>query len=91
MEIKVLEETNKSITFEIKGEGHTLCNALKKELWNNKHVRAATYNVKHPLIGIPEIVVETDGEIKPRKAVMDAADRIIDQAGKFQKEFRKLK
>lgn len=91
MEINVLEENNKSIVFEIKGEGHTLCNALKKELWENKHVKIATYVVKHPLIGIPEMTVETDGEVKPRKALMDAAEKVIDQADKFQKEFKKLK
>lgn len=91
MEIKVLEESNKSIVFEIKGEGHTLCNALKKELWENKHVKIATYVVKHPLIGIPEMTVETDGEIKPRKALMDAAEKVIDQTDKFRKEFKKLK
>ena len=91
MEIKALEESNKAIVFEIKGEGHTLCNALKKELWENKHVKVATYVVKHPLIGIPEMTVETDGEVKPRKALMDAAEKVIDQTDKFQKEFKKLK
>ncbi len=91
MEINILEENGKSMVFEVKGENHTLCNVLKRELWSNKHVKTATYAIKHPLIGIPEISVETDGEIKPRKAVMDAADKLIDEVEKFGKEFKKLK
>ncbi len=91
MEIKVLEETNKTIVFEVRGEGHTLCNLLKRELWNNKHVKTATYSVKHPLIGIPEMTIETDGELKPRKAVMEASEKLMEETEKFSKEFKKLK
>ncbi len=89
MELKVIEETAKRIVFELKGESHTLCNALKKELWKNKHVKVATYTIKHPLVGIPQMVVETDGEVKPRKVLLDAVEKLTKQVSEFKKDFAK--
>ena len=91
MEIKIIEETPKKIIFELKGEGHTLCNPIKSALWGNKHVKVATYNIDHPLVGVPKIIVETDGEIKPRKAVLEAAEKLQRNAEKLKKEFSKIK
>ena len=91
MEIKILEDTPKKLVFELKGEGNTLCNALKKTLWANKHVKVATYSIEHPLIGVPKMVVETDGEVKPRKALSDAVDRLQKDADKLGKEISKFK
>jgi len=91
MELNVLEESPKRFIAEVKGAGHTLCNALKTEMWNNKHVKIATYSISHPLVGIPKFLVETDGEIKPRKALSDAAVKLVDSIGKLQKEFKKIK
>lgn len=91
MEINILEESAKKMIFEVKGENHTLCNALKKALWGNKHVKVATYSVDHPLTGEPKIIVETDGEVKPKKAVMEAADRLQKEMEKLRKEVSKIK
>ena len=77
------------MVFDIKGAGHTLCNAVKTELWSNKHIKVATYTIKHPLIGIPTFVIETDGEVKPRKALADAASSLSKDIDKFVKEFDK--
>ena len=87
MELKILEESKKKIIVSIEGEDTTLCNVLKKELWNDKHVVAAAYSLSHPLIGIPEIIVETDGKKKPRTALLEAAERLQDQNNKLKKEF----
>ncbi len=91
MELNVLEESPKRLVVEIKGAGHTLCNTLKVELWGNKHIKVATYSVNHPLVGIPKMIIETDGEVKPRKALADAAARLVEEAGKLKKEFKKIK
>ncbi len=91
MELNVLEESPKRLVAEVKGAGHTLCNALKVELWGNKHVKVATYSVSHPLVGIPKIIVETDGEVKPKKALAEAAAKLAEEAGKLKKEFKKIK
>jgi DNA-directed RNA polymerase subunit L len=91
MEIKVLEESEKKMRFEISGEGHTLCNVLREELWNDEHVKIAAYKVKHPLIGTPEFIVETDGKKEPRKILLDAAKRIKKFNSSFEEEVKKLK
>ncbi len=91
MELNILEESPKRLVAELKGAGHTLCNTLKVELWSNKHVKVATYSISHPLVGVPKIIVETDGEVKPKKALADAASRLAEEAGKLKKEFKKIK
>ena len=91
MEISVVEETPKRLVFELKGQGHTLCNGLKSRLWESKHVRMATYTIPHPLVGIPRTVVETDGEVKPRKAVSDAAESLRKSVGEFRQELKKFR
>ncbi len=91
MELVVLEETPKRLVFELKGEGHSLCNTVKKALWDNKHVKISTYSIAHPLVGVPKMIVETDGEVKPRKAVMDAVEKLQKDAEKLRKEFSKIR
>ena len=88
MEINVIEETKKKMIFEIKGEGHTLANFLEKELWNDKKVTAAGYHVKHPLIGIPRMIVETSG-IAPRTALNNAIKRLKKKNKDFARVFKK--
>jgi DNA-directed RNA polymerase subunit L len=89
MEIKVLEEKKNRLVLEIKGEGHAFCNALKRELWNDLHVKIAAYKIKHPLVGIPTLFVETDGKETPKKALTEAAKRLSKEADKFKTAFLK--
>ncbi len=56
---------------EIIGETHTFCNALRKELWNDKDVQVAGYNIEHPLVSNPVLTLET--EKKDPKKVLEAA------------------
>ena len=88
MEIKILEEKKNRMIIELDGESHSFCNALKKELWNDKSVKSAGYNIEHPLVGIPKIVVETDGK-DPKKALIDAAGRLKKQFDSMKSEFLK--
>ena len=91
MELSVIEESQKKMVFEIKGQGHTLCNSLKDKLWENKHVKVATYNISHPLVGIPRMIVETDGEAKPKKVVSDAAEALRKDVAEFRQELKKFR
>ncbi|MBN1645390.1 DNA-directed RNA polymerase subunit L [Candidatus Woesearchaeota archaeon] len=90
MEIKILEEKKGRLVFEIKGESHTLCRALQKELWNDSHVKAAGYNIDHPLVGVPKFVLETDGA-DPRKTVSAAIKRLQKHAIKFKELAKKIR
>lgn len=89
MEFAVLEETKNKLVFELKGETHTFCNALKHELQEIKGVSLATYRVDHPLIGVPRIHIETKG-IEPREALKEALKALKKKATEFQKESGKL-
>ena len=87
MEIKILDDKKNKLIIEIKGTDHTLCNALKSELWNDKHIKIATYSIRHPQISVPQMIVETDGEETPKNALMGAIQRLQKINAKFKKEF----
>ena len=89
MELNVLEESKKRMIFELKGETHTFCGALKEELWKIKGVEVASFKVEHPLIGIPKFMVETKG-IEPREALKKALNGLKKKTKEFQKEVKKL-
>ena len=88
MEINIVEETKKKMIFEIKGESHTLANLLEKELWNDKKVSAVGYHVKHPLIGVPRMVLETNG-VAPRTALDNAVKRLNKKNKDFARVFKR--
>ncbi len=89
MEMNVLEKSKNKIIFELKGEGHSFCNALKKELWKDKHIVSAGYTIKHPLVGIPRMIVETDGSKSPEDILKDASKALMKKTDEFKKEFIK--
>ena len=90
MEINILEDKKKRLVFELKGEGHTLCNALRQELWNDKDVTVSAYNISHPIIGIPMFMIETDGK-DPKKALKAAIARLKKANTELLKEVKKVK
>ena len=75
MELNILESTKTRLKFEIKGEGHTFCNALRKELWQGKNVEIAGYSIEHSLVTEPVFVIETDKE-DPKKLLLEATTRL---------------
>jgi len=62
---------------------------LEKEIWKDEDVKAAGYNVSHPLIGVPTMVVETNGKKTAREAVDDAVKRMKKQNADFMKALKK--
>jgi DNA-directed RNA polymerase subunit L len=88
MELKVLEESKGTLRVEIIGEDHTLANALRKELWSDSHVQIAGYDIEHPLVGNPVLVVETDGKEDPKKALVAAAERLKKMNSEFLVKFK---
>lgn len=85
MEFNVVEETKTKLTFELKGETHTFCNALKQELSLVKGVELVTYKIDHPLVGFPKFQMETKG-IEPKKALKEALANLKKRTKEFQKE-----
>lgn len=74
MEIKYIEDTKQRVRVELVGEDHTLANAIRKELWENQHIKISGYQVEHPLVSSPVLVIETDGREDPKKALTKALD-----------------
>ena len=89
MEFKVITEEKNRFVFQLPSETHTFCHALKEELLNVKGVTLATYKIDHPLVGVPEFLVETKG-VDPRKAVKEALKSLKKNAQEFKKVVSKL-
>jgi DNA-directed RNA polymerase subunit L len=89
MEIKVLEDKKNRLVFNIEGDT-TVANVLKKELWNDDHVKAAGFNIEHPLVNVPTFVLETDGA-DTRKTLSAAIKRINKQFEKIKDSAKSLK
>ncbi|HLC82123.1 MAG TPA: DNA-directed RNA polymerase subunit L [Candidatus Nanoarchaeia archaeon] len=89
MEFNVLEENDRKLVFELKGETHTFCNFLKKELQNNKDVALVSYRIDHPLVGVPRFIIETK-TMEPRKSLKSALALLKKKAEDLKKEVGKL-
>lgn len=87
MEVTVLEQAKNRLVLEIKGEGHSLCNILKKELWNDESIITAGYAIEHPQIGVPKFFIETKAGTTPKEALQDAIKRLKKQNDKFEELF----
>ena len=86
MELKVLEKSKTKLKLEVIGEDHTLCNALRKELWNDDNVKVSGYNLPHSIVGNPTLVVEA---ADAKKALMDAVKRLKKNNSEFLEQFKK--
>lgn len=82
MKINIIEEDKSKIVFTVEGETHTLCNVLVKELNKDKDVTFAAYQIDHPLVGVPEIIVNGK-DVK--KSLKTAIKSVTDQAKEFEK------
>ena len=89
MKLNILEESKKRIVFELEGETHSFCNALKEALWKVKGVEIASYRIEHPLVGVPKFLIETKG-IEPREALKKGIAELRKTGKEFKKEVKKL-
>lgn len=90
MEIKVLSAEKNFMKIELIGEDHTFANALRKELWGNKSVQIAGYNVEHPLVTNPVLIVNTDGKEDPKKILLKAAESLKEKNNELISKLKKL-
>ena len=88
MELKVLEKSKTRLKLEVVGEDHTLCNALRKELWNDENVKVSGYNLPHSIVGSPILIVEASDA---KKALTDAVKRLKKKNSDFLEQFKKAK
>lgn len=90
MEVIIKDEGKERLVFEIKGADHAVAGTLKDELWEDKATTAAGYTIAHPLVGVPEFVLETSKK-DPKKVVGDAIQRVIKHLDKVHKDAKSLR
>lgn len=88
MEIKILNEDKNKIEFEVIGEDHTLCNVIRNELWDQDNVNVSAYNIKHPLISNPIMLVEVN-KGDPKTALNSAVSSLKKQIKELRDIFSK--
>ena len=89
MKINVLNKTDNELRIEVEGASHGLCNLLQKKLLEDQTVDLAGYDVPHPLASNPIIYVRMKGDAKPKDALLEAADKALQENGVFSKELKK--
>jgi len=92
-EKKVVESTDTRIPsaslFIFNKEDHTLGNLLRARLLQSPHVSFAGYRIPHPLFSKFELRVQTDGEVTPRTALVQACRDLVNDLGTLSREFTK--
>ncbi|KAI9832392.1 MAG: hypothetical protein M1819_004380 [Sarea resinae] len=78
-----------SMMFTFHKEDHTLGNLLRSRLLTSPHVYFSAYRVPHPLVSDFELRIQTDGEITPKAALVQACRDIVQDLGKLGREFTK--
>ena len=86
--MNILEKSKKKLVFELRDVDHTICNALKEELWNDDKVDAIGYNIDHPLVGVPRFVLQMKSG-DAFEALDNAVKRLKKVNDKFKAEFKK--
>lgn len=89
MEFEVLENKKNRLEIKVAGADHTLLNLLVSELQKDKNVKAAAYNIEHPLVSVPKMVIETEGATAPAKALDDAITSLKKTNDAFLQQFEK--
>jgi len=89
MELELVEKGEGSLLIKVREEDHTLCNLLRKTLYDDKHVIAASYVIEHPLTEPPKFYVKTKKGKTPERALMDAAGRVAKQLEELREGLQK--
>lgn len=79
--MKILKEESDRMIVEITNETHTICNILRKRLMSQEEVKAAAYDITHPLVGQPEFEVYSDN---PKESIKTASEHIKEEANDFK-------
>jgi DNA-directed RNA polymerase subunit L len=89
MKITIIEKKKNKLFFEVDAD-HTICNMLKKELWNDKKVTVSGYAKDHVQVGNPKFMIEVS-EGDPKKALSDGLKRLKKNNATFLKAFNSAK
>ena len=80
--MKIIKNEKKELEIEITGESHSLCNALRTVLMEDKNVESAAYVIDHPIIGQPSLYIKAKN---PRQSLKKATKTLQKRCGEFKK------
>ncbi len=84
MKLNVIEDRKESMVIELQGEKHTFPALLCWALLQDAKVEVAVYDLKHPLVGQPKVIIKTKGET-PRAALKKALKKIKSELSDLEK------
>ncbi len=94
MKIEEVQREGRTLRFRVVGEDHTLCNLLRKAMYEDENVEAAAYRIEHPLLSHPEFYVRVKRG-RPEEALLKALNRLgkklEELEGKFKAELENFK
>lgn len=82
-----MQREGKALRFRVIGEDHTLCNLLRKEMFEDENVEAAAYTIEHPLLSQPEFYLRVRRG-KPEEALLKALRRLEEKLGELEEKFK---
>ncbi len=90
MKVNILnmEKDTNSLEIEIEGEDHTLCNALRNILLEDKNVEFVSYKIDHPTHANPTFFVKTNGKKTPAEALMEASEKLSSLCDEILQKFK---
>ena len=89
MEVEVLESSKNKLKFKIKGETHTFCNILRREIYKDKSTKIAGYRIEKSLENEPIFILETETK-DPKKILLEAVDRLRDEFKELESKVVKI-
>ncbi len=89
MRPKVIEESRYELKIEFEGESHSFPNLLRTTLLEEPSVIFAGYNIDHPLLANPVLMLRTTRR-QAKVVLREALERMLARAEEFRKKFVKV-
>jgi DNA-directed RNA polymerase subunit L len=91
MKVNVLnmKKEDNSLEFEIDGEDHTLCNALRNILLEDDSVDFVSYKIDHPTHANPIFYIKTNTQKTPTEALIQASEKLAALCDELLLKFQK--
>lgn len=75
MELKVIEKSKSRLVVDFVGTDHTICNAIKQALIEDKDVKNAGYFIEHPQTSEPRFLIEGSDPVKSLEKACDTVKK----------------
>jgi DNA-directed RNA polymerase subunit L len=84
VKVNILTKNSELLELTMQGEDHSFPNLLREALMEDEDVEFAAYNIAHPQLAPPKLVIRTNGKKKPDRALLDAIKKVRKKVADFQ-------